>query len=41
MMKAVSAPVAATAAATVSKTGTPRASVPPLPGDTPATTLVP
>ena len=35
------APVAATASATVSKTGMPSTSWPPLPGVTPATTLVP
>ena len=38
---AVSAPVARTASATVSKTGSPRCRVPPLPGETPATTWVP
>ena len=36
-----SAPVAATASATVSKIGTPSWSLPPLPGETPATMLVP
>ena len=36
-----SAPVAATASATVSKTGMPSTSCPPLPGVTPATTWVP
>ena len=36
-----SASVAATASATVSKMGTPSWSAPPLPGETPATTLVP
>ena len=35
------APVARTASLTVSKTGTPFCAPPPLPGDTPATTLVP
>ena len=37
----VSAPVSATARATVSKTGIPSTSCPPLPGVTPATTFVP
>ena len=37
----VLAPVSATAAWTVSKTGTPSTSWPPLPGVTPATTSVP
>jgi hypothetical protein len=37
----VFAPVSATASATVSKTGTPSTSCPPLPGVTPATTCVP
>jgi hypothetical protein len=37
----VFAPVSATASATVSKTGTPSTSWPPLPGVTPATTCVP
>ena len=36
-----SAPVAAIASETASKTGTPSMSAPPLPGDTPATTRVP
>jgi hypothetical protein len=36
-----SAPVAATASATVSKTGRPRCLRPPLPGTTPPTTWVP
>ena len=36
-----SAPVAATASATVSKIGMPSTSWPPLPGVTPATTCVP
>ena len=36
-----SAPVAPTASATVSKIGTPSWPVPPLPGETPATILVP
>ena len=40
-MPATLASVAATASATVSKTGTPLRSPPPLPGDTPATMLVP
>ena len=35
------APVSATASATVSKTGMPSTSWPPLPGVTPATTFVP
>ena len=39
--KLASAPVAATASATVSKIGMPSTSWPPLPGVTPATTLVP
>ena len=38
---AVLAPVASTASATVSKTGMPSTSWPPLPGVTPATTWVP
>ena len=38
---AVFAPVSATASVNVSKTGTPSASWPPLPGVTPATTCVP
>ena len=38
--KLASAPVASTASATVSKTGNPSTSMPPLPGTTPPTTLV-
>ena len=38
---AVLAPVSSTASWTVSKTGTPSTSWPPLPGVTPATTFVP
>lgn len=37
----VLAPVASTDSITVSKTGTPATSIPPLPGVTPATTFVP
>ena len=40
-MNEASAPVAATASDTVSKTGMPSTSCPPLPGVTPATTFVP
>ncbi|CAB4585557.1 unannotated protein [freshwater metagenome] len=40
-MNDASAPVAATASATVLKTGMPSTSVPPLPGVTPPTTWVP
>src|SRR6478735_3289104 len=40
-MTDASAPVLATASATVLNTGRPRCSVPPLPGVTPPTTLVP
>ena len=40
-IRLASAPVAATASATESKTGIPSTSCPPLPGVTPATTFVP
>ena len=40
-MTEASAPVAATAADTVSKVGSPRCTAPPLPGVTPPTKLVP